>query len=171
VFQLDPTATPHDLVALARSRWPIEQQYRELKDELGVDISKDGPMAMHHIVLTAVAFTFLQLERAHADDLQRPSLPTVRLWVREIMGLLYVINSRWLLNIMASSLRTRPYKGDKAVQTACDVTRCASLRATELDLVRSRWSHVIFGKSKRRRRSWGRFGCVAPVLSSPSSLR
>ena len=26
-----------DLVALARSRWPIEPQYRELKDDLGLD--------------------------------------------------------------------------------------------------------------------------------------
>ena len=33
-----PATTPLvDLVALARSRWPIEQQYRELKDDLGLD--------------------------------------------------------------------------------------------------------------------------------------
>ena len=31
------TAALADLVRLARSRWPIEQQYREFKDELGFD--------------------------------------------------------------------------------------------------------------------------------------
>src|SRR5690606_26011963 len=35
LVHLPPTATLRELVALARSRWPIEQQYRELKDELG----------------------------------------------------------------------------------------------------------------------------------------
>ena len=37
LLNLDPTAALSDLVALARSRWPIEQQYRELKDDLGLD--------------------------------------------------------------------------------------------------------------------------------------
>ena len=37
VLNLSPTASLKRLVRLARSRWPIEQQYRELKDELGLD--------------------------------------------------------------------------------------------------------------------------------------
>ena len=37
LLNLDPTTSLHDLVTLARSRWPIEQQYRELKDEIGLD--------------------------------------------------------------------------------------------------------------------------------------
>jgi SRSO17 transposase len=36
-LHLPTTAALIDLVTLARSRWPIEQQYRELKDDLGLD--------------------------------------------------------------------------------------------------------------------------------------
>jgi SRSO17 transposase len=112
LLNLDSTATLRELVALARSRWPIEQQYRELKDELGVDHFEGRTYRgwMHHTVLTAVAFTFLQLERQQTDDRPRPTLPTVRFWVREIMGLLYVVNSRRLLNMMASFQRNPPLR-------------------------------------------------------------
>lgn len=111
LLNLDPTASLEDLVALARSRWPIEQQYRELKDELGLDHFEGRTYRgwMHHTVLTAVAFTFLQLERAHATT-PRPTLPTVRFWVREIMGLLYVVNNRRLLTMMASFQRNPPLR-------------------------------------------------------------
>ena len=80
LLNLDATASLRELVALARSRWPIEQQYRELKDELGVDHFEGRTYRgwMHHTVLTAVAFTFLQLERARSGDTPRLTLPTVR---------------------------------------------------------------------------------------------
>jgi len=112
LLNLDATASLRELVALARSRWPIEQQYRELKDELGVDHFEGRTYRgwMHHTVLTAVAFTFLQLERARSGDTPRLTLPTVRFWVREIMGLLYVINSRRLLNMMVSFQRHPPLR-------------------------------------------------------------
>jgi SRSO17 transposase len=37
LLHLPPDTPLVDLVTLARSRWPIEQQYRELKDDLGLD--------------------------------------------------------------------------------------------------------------------------------------
>jgi SRSO17 transposase len=37
LLNLDATATLQEMVTLVRGRWPIEQQYRELKDELGLD--------------------------------------------------------------------------------------------------------------------------------------
>ena len=112
MLNLDPTATLRDLIALARSRWPIEQQYRDLKDELGVDHFEGRTYRgwMHHTVLTAVAFTFLQLERAQVKVAPRPTLPTVRFWVREIMGLLYIINSRRLVTMMVSFQRNPPLR-------------------------------------------------------------
>ena len=112
LLNLDPTATLRDLIALARSRWPIEQQYRDLKDELGVDHFEGRTYRgwMHHTVLTAVAFTFLQLERAQVKVAPRPTLPTVRFWVREIMGLLYTINSRRLVTMMVSFQRNPPLR-------------------------------------------------------------
>jgi SRSO17 transposase len=108
-----PATTPLvDLVALARSRWPIEQQYRELKDDLGLDHFEGRTYQgwTHHVVLTAVAFTFLQLERRRATVLPTPTLPVVRGWVREILGLLYVIHSRRLLSMLDSFRRNPPLR-------------------------------------------------------------
>ena len=108
-----PATTPLvELVALARSRWPIEQQYRELKDDLGLDHFEGRTYQgwTHHVVLTAVAFTFLQIERARATDGPRPTLPVVRGWVREIMGLLYVLHTRRLLRMLDSFRRHAPLR-------------------------------------------------------------
>jgi SRSO17 transposase len=112
LLNLDTTASLRDLVTVARSRWPIEQQYRELKDELGLDHFEGRSYRgwAHHTVLTAVAFTFLQLERRRADEDARPTLPTVRLWVREIMAVLYVVTNRKLLNLLASFQRNPPLR-------------------------------------------------------------
>jgi hypothetical protein len=65
----------------------------------------------HHTVLTAIAFTFLQVERMRSPDESRPTLPTVRLWVREIMAVLYyVVSSRKLLHLIASFQRNLPLR-------------------------------------------------------------
>ncbi len=112
VLNLASTAALKDLVHLARSRWPIEQQYRELKDELGIDHFEGRSYRgwTHHTVLTAIAFTFLQLERVRSDDPFRPTLPTVRFWVREIMAVLYVIGNRKLLNLIVAFQRNPPLR-------------------------------------------------------------
>jgi SRSO17 transposase len=112
LLNLDATASLHTLVALVRSRWPIEQQYRELKDELGVDHFEGRSYRgwSHHTVLTAIAFTFLQLERWRFDTDPRPTLPAVRFWVREIMAVLYVVQNRKLLNLIVSFQRDPPLR-------------------------------------------------------------
>jgi SRSO17 transposase len=113
LLNLDATATLHELAAVVRSRWPIEQQYRELKDDLGIDHFEGRTYRgwTHHTVLTAIAFTFLQLERMRArDDAPRPTLPTVRLWVREIMAVLYVVNNPKLMNLIVSFQRNPPLR-------------------------------------------------------------
>lgn len=113
LLHLPATTSLGDLVALARSRWPIEQQYRELKSELGLDHFEGRTYQgwTHHVVLTAVAFTFLQLERARAtDDGLQPTLPVVRGWVREILGLLYIVHNRRLLGMLDSFRRHAPLR-------------------------------------------------------------
>jgi SRSO17 transposase len=112
LLNLAPTATLTELVALARSRWPIEQQYRELKDDLGLDHFEGRSYQgwAHHVVLTAVAFTFLQLERGRPASTARPTLPVVRGWVKEIFGLLYILHSRRLLGMLASFQRKPPLR-------------------------------------------------------------
>jgi SRSO17 transposase len=112
LLNLEATVPLPDLVAMARARWPIEQQYRELKDELGLDHFEGRSYRgwTHHVLLTAIAFTFLQLERGRSDAKVRPTLPVVRSWVREIMGLLYVIHNRRLLTMLDSFRRNPPLR-------------------------------------------------------------
>jgi SRSO17 transposase len=112
VLNLDVTASRKQLVRLARSRWPIEQQYRELKDELGLDHfeGRTYPGWTHHVVLTAVAFTFLQLERRRVPDEPRPSLPAVRAWLREIVALMYVAGNQQLYRLAVSVHENPPLR-------------------------------------------------------------
>jgi SRSO17 transposase len=112
LLNLDPTTALPDLVAMARARWPIEQQYRELKDDLGLDHFEGRSYQgwAHHVVLTAIAFTFLQIERGRADAPVRPTLPVVRGWVREIMGLLFVIHNRRLLHMLDDFRQNPPLR-------------------------------------------------------------
>jgi SRSO17 transposase len=62
---LPPTASLKALVQLTHQRWAIEQQYAELKDELGLDHFEGRSYhGWHrHVVLTAIAYAFLQGER------------------------------------------------------------------------------------------------------------
>ena len=112
LLNLDASASLKELVTLARCRWPIEQQYRELKDELGWDHFEGRSYRgwNHHTVLTAIAFVFLQFERRRSPDEPRPTLPHVRLWVREIMAVLYVVTNRKLLNLLVSFQRNPPLR-------------------------------------------------------------
>jgi SRSO17 transposase len=61
-----PADTPlTHLVTLAKLRWRIEQDYRELKDALGLDHfeGRTYPGWNHHVTLVSVAHAFLTLER------------------------------------------------------------------------------------------------------------
>jgi SRSO17 transposase len=61
-----PEDTPlEELVGLAKVRWRIEQDYRELKDALGLDHfeGRSYPGWHHHVTLVSVAHAFLTLER------------------------------------------------------------------------------------------------------------
>jgi SRSO17 transposase len=61
-----PADTPlKQLVSLAKIRWRIEQDYRELKDALGLDHyeGRTYPGWQHHVTLVSVAHAFLTLQR------------------------------------------------------------------------------------------------------------
>ena len=86
LLHLPATASLRALVQLAHQRWVIEQQYQELKDELGLDHfeGRSLPGWERHVALAALAYTFLQVER------QRPAsrsltLPHVRAIIREVL--------------------------------------------------------------------------------------
>ncbi|HEV2672333.1 MAG TPA: IS701 family transposase [Gemmatimonadales bacterium] len=99
---LPATTSLNQLVHLAHQRWAIEQQYQELKTELGLDHFEGRSYSgwQHHVVLTAVAYAFLQRERMwdHAD----PALtfPAVRAIVTEVFtALLFAQKPSYLKRI------------------------------------------------------------------------
>jgi SRSO17 transposase len=62
---LSEEATLSDLVGLAKLRWRIEQDYRELKDALGLDHFEGRSFRgwHHHVTLVSMAHAFLILQR------------------------------------------------------------------------------------------------------------
>jgi len=81
---LPPTASLRALVRYAHQRWAIEQQYQELKTELGLDHfeGRTFPGWHHHVVLTALTYNFLQAERHRARVAL--TFPAIRAIVQEI---------------------------------------------------------------------------------------
>ena len=82
---LPATASWTQVVRLAHRRWAIEQQYQDLKTELGLDHfeGRTFPGWHHHMVLTAVTYNFLQAERRRTQV--GLTFPVVRAIVQEIL--------------------------------------------------------------------------------------
>ena len=83
---LPATASLRTLVRLAHHRWAIEQQYMELKDELGLDHFEGRSFVgwHRHVVQTALAYTWLQDARRRARS-RLPTLPVARAVITEIL--------------------------------------------------------------------------------------
>jgi len=83
---LPATASLRALVRLAHHRWAIEQQYMELKDELGLDHFEGRSFVgwHRHVVLTAMAYNWLQATRRR-DSGRVPTLPVARAVITEIL--------------------------------------------------------------------------------------
>jgi SRSO17 transposase len=98
---LPGTASLTALVRLAHQRWAIEQQYQELKDELGLD-HFEGRSYLgwnRHVVLTALAYAWLQQEREQTGT-RAPTLPVVRAVIQEILTAHFFITRRGYLEMM-----------------------------------------------------------------------
>jgi SRSO17 transposase len=98
VSNLPSTATVAQLARLIHQRWAIEQQYQQLKSELGVDHfeGRTYPGWHHHVVLTAVAYGFLQTERRLTRHGERLTLPQACAITQEIFtGLLFLTRARY----------------------------------------------------------------------------
>lgn len=105
LVNLPATTSLRAIVRIAHHRWAIEQQYQELKTELGLDHfeGRTFPGWHHHVVLTAIAYNFLQAERRR----RRVALtfPAVRAIVQEIFtAYLFAQRPQYLKRI--ESLRT-----------------------------------------------------------------
>jgi SRSO17 transposase len=99
---LPATASLRALVRLAHHRWAIEQQYQELKDELGLDHFEGRlwPGWNRHVLLTALAYTWLQYERRRAGA-RLPTLPIARAVITEVLTAhLFVTHPHYLETMM-----------------------------------------------------------------------
>jgi len=108
---LPPDSSLRTLVTIARSRWAIEQQYRELKDELGLDHfeGRSYPGWNHHAVLAAITFLFLQRERRRRST-PLPTFPEMRALVREIMVTLLMLERPSWLKLLVSFQQNPPLR-------------------------------------------------------------
>jgi len=76
------------LVRLAKGRWRIEQDYRELKDELGLDHfeGRSWPGWHHHVTLVSMAYAF---SGAGTGPRQKktsvPTLPQIRRQLQQLL--------------------------------------------------------------------------------------
>ena len=98
---LPPSASLKSLVRLAHHRWAIEQQYQELKDELGLDHfeGRTLPGWQRHVVLTALAYAWLQHERRR-HPAQLPTLPVARAVFTEILTAHFFVTQPGYLETM-----------------------------------------------------------------------
>jgi SRSO17 transposase len=95
---LPPRTGLRRLVELAHQRWAIEQQYQELKTDLGLDHfeGRTYPGWQHHVVLTAVAHAYIQRERMRRGAAGL-TFPAVRAVVQEIFtALLFAQKPRYM---------------------------------------------------------------------------
>ncbi len=97
LIHLPPRTSLVRLVTLAHERWAIEQQYQQLKTELGLDHfeGRTYPGWNRHVALTAVAYAFLQRERIARTP--AVTFETIRAIVQEIFtGLIFASRPRYL---------------------------------------------------------------------------
>ena len=110
LVDLPPTASLRALVHLAHQRWAIEQQYQELKDELGLDHfeGRSLPGWQRHVVLTALAYSFLQNERRRRGQTLL-TLPQVRAVIQEVLTAHFFMTQphylKWMLKLKEVELR------------------------------------------------------------------
>jgi len=75
-----------ELLRVQRSRWPIEQSYQQMKEELGLDHFEGRSWLgwHHHVTLVALAQAFLVTMRSAEARKSRklPSVPNVRKWMQ-----------------------------------------------------------------------------------------
>ena len=111
LVNLPSTASLRALVRLAHQRWAIEQQYQELKDEIGLDHfeGRSLPGWQRHVVLTAIAYRFLQSERRRRGQTHL-TLPRVRAVIQEVLTAHFFMTQphylKWMLKRRDVEMRT-----------------------------------------------------------------
>ena len=107
---LPANLSPKELVRITHERWAIEMQYRDLKQEVALDHfeGRTYPGLARHLVLTALAYTFLQLERRRSRASVLPSLNAVRRSVTEIVVAMLFATGERFAKMVAEFARDPP---------------------------------------------------------------
>lgn len=95
---LPATIGEKQLVGITHERWAIEQHYRDLKQETALDHfeGRSYPGLHRHMVLTALAYTFLEHERQRSRSTCPMTIGAVREAVTEvIVFMLFALGERF----------------------------------------------------------------------------
>ena len=101
LVHLPTTASWQAVVRLAHQRWAIEQQYAELKSELGLDdfVGRSFPGWNRHVALTALAYAFLQVERQRHGP-SRLTFPRARAVMTDVLTAYYFVTHQRKLKML-----------------------------------------------------------------------
>ena len=101
LVHLPITASLRSLVQLTHQRWAIEQQYAELKSELGLDdfVGRSYPGWNRHVALTALAYAFLQVERLRHGP-ARLTFPQARAVMTDVLTAYYFVTHQRKLKML-----------------------------------------------------------------------
>ena len=94
---LPADTTRRELVRITHERWAVEHNYRQLKDELGLDHFEGRSFSgfHRHLALTALAYSFLERERRRSRAKDQPTLNSIRRSTTEILTmLLFAVGER-----------------------------------------------------------------------------
>lgn len=104
---------PRELVRITHERWAIEMHYRDLKQELGLDHfeGRSYPGFARHLVLTALAYVFLQHERRRKRSDVVASLNAIRRSVTEILTAMLFASGERFASMVTDFARDPPPSG------------------------------------------------------------
>lgn len=99
-----------ELVQIAYSRWAVEQSYQQLKDDLGFDHLECRSWVAwnHHAALSALAFTFLGIERRRSRLSLLPTIPAARRVISRLALAMTVVEDPEMRELVASFARDPP---------------------------------------------------------------
>ena len=98
------------LIAITHERWAIEAHYRDLKQETALDHfeGRSYPGFHRHMVLTALAYTFLEHERRRSKEDKLPSIKATREAVTEVVVIMLFASGEKFAKRTAAFIRDPP---------------------------------------------------------------
>lgn len=110
ISTLPADTTRKELIRITHERWAIEHNYRQLKDELGLDHfeGRSFPGFHRHLALTAVAYAFLETERRRSRAKEKPTLNAIRRSTTEMLTMLLFASGERSSQLILQFIRDPP---------------------------------------------------------------